>query len=979
MNTIIIKNSLIIICLLLIICPSIVIGQPIRKLQYTPEGREIICVNGINRYTRSLYGTHTLFRLETSDRPVFATYDGKHNKNIQFTINGIALDKAEYCRAGYTGGKRTYTIKDNKWGNNTEVNIITLASRFEEGAIWKISVKGFKKPAVLVTTMSPTKKQKMTHNGELGIVDLSGFDADTTKEAYILTSEIRDEDYLLLDNSGTLRWLGHAEGTQRFNREIIALNKIIGQVEFSTPDPYINVLGANLMAAADGLWDGNTWLHGCIGWRAPLAGWRAGYLGDVLGWQDRAIKHFDAYIKSMVTHITPTLPHPQMDSTLNLARALKKWHTPMYSNGYICRLPNRNDLMHHYDMNLNYIDELLWHFQYDANKEYLRKMWPYLKLHLQWEKRNWDPDNDHLYDAYCCIWASDALYYNSGAVTHSSAYNYRANLLAARIAEILGESPNPYKKEANAILKAMNERLWVKDKGHWAEFEDFMGLKRLHKSAAVWSIYTPIDCGACTPEQAWQATEYVDSCIPHIPIIAEGIEKGFETIATSNWMPYEWSTNNVAHEEVMNMALAYFEAGRADAGFKLLKADILDGMFLGQCPGNFGQISYYDKVVSEAYRDFGDNIGITARALINGLFGILPDALNGQCIVKPAFPIEWDSASIHTPYLTYKFHRKGNKDIYELHQNFPQPLKIVVRTNVGNGTIHDTVGSTDSVQIIVVDRTLLPPPTRHKPLVSRPCYNSKEYMEKMGLSTPKKGSIYQTVDINKYLNASVDDIFKQKYISPRSPYTTLQLPIQGIGDWCTTKRMAKIEDEGLRKIIKNDIFDTGIGVKFHLPARGNNIAYTSLWDNYPNEVIIPVSGKANYAWLMMAGSTNQMQSRIDNGIVVATYIDNTTDTLHLENPINWCPIQEDYLTDDYAFRTAPLHPYRIHLGSGFTSRNISSKIIKDSQKKYYRTIEDGAAQMLRMPINNKKQLKNITLRTLANEVVIGIMAITLEK
>lgn len=37
--------------------------------------------------------------------------------------------------------------------------------------------------------------------------------------------------------------------------------------------------------------------------------------------------------------------------------------------------------------------------------------------------------NDGLYDAYCCIWASDALYYNSGAVTHSSAYNYRANKL----------------------------------------------------------------------------------------------------------------------------------------------------------------------------------------------------------------------------------------------------------------------------------------------------------------------------------------------------------------------------------------------------------------------------------------------------------------------------------------------------------------------------------------------------------------------
>jgi hypothetical protein len=35
---------------------------------------------------------------------------------------------------------------------------------------------------------------------------------------------------------------------------------------------------------------------------------------------------------------------------------------------------------------------------------------------------------------------------------------------------------------------------------------------------------------------------------------------------------------------------------------------------------------------------------------------------------------------------------------------------------------------------------------------------------------------------------------------------------------------------------------------------------------------------------MMAGSTNPMQSRIDNGLVIATYRDGSTDTLHLENP-----------------------------------------------------------------------------------------------
>ena len=131
-----------------------------------------------------------------------------------------------------------------------------------------------------------------------------------------------------------------------------------------------------------------------------------------------------------------------------MARAEKRWGTQMYSNGYICRFPDRNDVMHHYDMNLNYIDGLLWHLSYDADRRKLEEFWPVLKSHLAWEKRNFDPDGDHLYDAYCCIWASDALYYNGGAVTHSSAYNYRGNLLAARIAELLGHDSKPYRDEA---------------------------------------------------------------------------------------------------------------------------------------------------------------------------------------------------------------------------------------------------------------------------------------------------------------------------------------------------------------------------------------------------------------------------------------------------------------------------------------------------------------------------------------------------
>lgn len=157
----------------------------------------------------------------------------------------------------------------------------------------------------------------------------------------------------------------------------------------------------------------------------------------------------------------------------------------MYSNGYICRNPERDDQMHHYDMNLCYIDELLWHIKWTGDLDYARKMWPVLTSHIAWEKRNFDPDGDGLYDAYCCIWASDALYYNSGAVTHSSAYNYRANKIMAEIAEKTGQDPAPYRAEADKILTALNSTLWMDDKGVWAEYKDFTGHKRLHDHPAL--------------------------------------------------------------------------------------------------------------------------------------------------------------------------------------------------------------------------------------------------------------------------------------------------------------------------------------------------------------------------------------------------------------------------------------------------------------------------------------------------------------
>ncbi len=984
----------------------------VRTMHYFPDGRDIVCLNGDNRYTRALYGTNTRFRLETSDRPVFATYNKvAESYNIAFRAvfggKEVKLDSTSRCEARYRGGLRNYVLNDESWGAGT-LEITAIASMSSESALFRFKATGFNGPLFIRAVSGHIAATKMNRDGDLGTDPREGFElspAESSLQTVEWTAE--DESFCFFNDNATLSSPERNEGKELFNKELDSIEALTSRVEFNTPDPFINTIGANLMAAADGMWDDatRTWLHGCIGWRTALAGWRGGYVGDVVGWSDRSREHFDAYAASMVTDVAPTIPF-QQDPFTNLASGLHQWGSQMYSNGYISKSPGRTDIISHYDMNLNYMDELLQHFCYDADTAYMRKMWPVIKLHLEWEKRNWDPDGDHLYDAYCCIWASDALSYDSGAVTHSSAYNYRGNKLAARIAELIGEDPEPYREEAEAILEAMNSRLWMDKAGHWAEFQDFMGLKRLHESAAVWSIYTPIDCGACTPEQAYRATLYVDNCIPHIPVLYKydrdalkelGLalpaeEKNCSTISTTNWMPYVWSTNNVAHEEVANMALAYLQAGRNDSGWNLLKSDILDEMYLGKCPGNFGQISFYDKSRSEAYRDFADNVGTTSRALVNGLFGILPDALWGQCVISPSFPDEWNEASIKTPYLSYTFRREGNSDIYEIEQHFSRALEIVIRANAGGGAYLEVRGNSDEKQTIRVDRSRMPAPRNYaKAEYGSQDRSSRRYLKKMGLLDIRK-SLFRhrrMVDVSRVFNSEVDDIFRNEYISPRSPYATLSVPKQGMGDWCSPAHIRKIDDSGFRNALKDGVFDSGIaGLSFLSPAEGYNIAYTSLWDNYPDHITVPLSGRAHNAYLLMAGSTNNMQSRIDNGLVTVEYEDGSTDTLRLENPINWCSIEQDYYTDDYAFKAASKHPYRVLLNSGKTSRDVSVDFIalpendmmnlNDVVKNTDRGIPDGAAQILRMPLRHGKKLRSLTVRTLSNNVVIGLMAVTLD-
>lgn len=236
---------------------------------------------------------------------------------------------------------------------------------------------------------------------------------------------------------------------------------------------------------------------------------------------------------------------------------------------------------------------------------------------------------------------------------------------------------------------------------------------------------------------------------------------------------------------------------------------------------------------------------------------------------------------------------------------------------------------------------------------------------------------YNRIDISSAFNEKVSNIFKNKYLSPRWQYTTLQQPIHGFGDWCVPNRDPNIAEVCFDGKLTGGVLDTSVGVPFNTNegVETNNIMFTSLWDNFPDSIAVDVEGKARHAYLLMAGSTNHMQSRFVNGVVSVVYKDGTSDELELKNPDTWVPIEQDFYLDEYAYKVDTPKPYRVLLNNGLCSRNLTKDL--GLKMKAKRMIEGGAAVLLDLPLDAEKEIDRLVLKTTAYEVIIGLMGITL--
>jgi hypothetical protein len=117
-----------------------------------------------------------------------------------------------------------------------------------------------------------------------------------------------------------------------------------------------------------------------------------------------------------------------------------------------------------------------------------------------------------------------------------------------------------------------------------------------------------------------------------------------------------------------------------------------------------------------------------------------------------------------------------------------------------------------------------------------------------------------------------------------------------------------------------------------------------------------------------------MQSQFANGEVIFSYTDGSNDRLLFKNPTTWWPIDQDYFMDELAFRADEPLPLRLDLKTGRVRLPEPGAVDFKGGK-----VPGGAATVLDLALKPDRELKSFTLRALANDVVVGVMAVTLAR
>lgn len=233
----------------------------------------------------------------------------------------------------------------------------------------------------------------------------------------------------------------------------------------------------------------------------------------------------------------------------------------------------------------------------------------------------------------------------------------------------------------------------------------------------------------------------------------------------------------------------------------------------------------------------------------------------------------------------------------------------------------------------------------------------------------EESPLYHPFPMERIFNGDVRTLFQQKYLSPRPKGIHLSIGSDGYSPWtfCYWKNNPpKIAfDPSLNS--NGQLLYSRENIPFYFGGYEKNVAFTSLWDNWPTQITISVHRNASAAYILLLGTTNPMECHIANGVLRFYYEDGSCDQVELVPPRNFWTLapytcspsseeqdtNNDYCYDTDGFCLPAVPPETLSLGTN--CRGI----------------------VLGCRLSREKQLACVQLESLSQEVVIGIAALTL--
>jgi hypothetical protein len=428
-----------------------------------------------------------------------------------------------------------------------------------------------------------------------------------------------------------------AEPARTFDEAVSHYRTLARRAWVKTPDPHFDLAFESMVMANDATWQPPAYVHGAASWMIPYLGWRIWYGPDALGWHERVRSAIHAFSSRQI-----------------------QWGEAR--GGIPDRLTSRGV---YYNMNEVFLDHVYHHYAWSGDRALLASLYPTILGVLAWEKQHLDPDSNGLYESCLNTWISDSHWYNGGDTTQATSYMYRAHQLAAEAAEAAGADPTPHRAEAARIREALNKTLWLPSRGHYAEYIDRIGLRRLHPEPELASIYHPIEFDMADQFQAYQMLRYTETTLGN----ERDLPFGGRLVWSSRWAPnhnrsYVHSTHELAFAEELNLAWAYYRTGQAESAYDIVKGTYAP-MYMGAIPGGM-PCHAYTNGAQRHNEEFADGISMFARVAVEGVFGIVPELQRGTIHITPGFPRAWKEAAITTPDLRYSFQAADGKVVIDV-------------------------------------------------------------------------------------------------------------------------------------------------------------------------------------------------------------------------------------------------------------------------------------------------------------------------